>query len=71
MNLKVEGGLEPRCAFCREPLPRSQEEDNKNIMQRIKKHDPDAMTHMGKKLYEEGDYGKAFKYWTKAAELGK
>jgi hypothetical protein len=71
-NLKrqMEEGLAQRCAFCREPLPRWQEEVDKNIMKRIKKNDPDAMTHMGKKLYEEGDFGKALEYWTNSVELG-
>src|SRR6056300_1222968 len=67
---EIEGGLEPRCAFCREPLPESQEEFDKNIMNRIKKNDPVAMTSQAKKHYHEGEYGKAFEYLKNAAELG-
>jgi tetratricopeptide (TPR) repeat protein len=67
---EIEQGLEHRCAFCREPNAKSQEEVDKRIMERIKKHDPAAMTQMGKKHVEEGDYGKVLQYWTKAAELG-
>jgi tetratricopeptide (TPR) repeat protein len=68
---EVEQGLKHRCAFCREPKPKSREQSVKNIMKRIKKNDPVAMTQMGKKfLFEEGDYGKALEYYTKAAELG-
>ena len=68
---EVEQGLEHRCAFCREPAPKSSEEHNKRIMDRIKKHsDPAAMTQMGKKLYNEGDFGKSLEYYAKAAELG-
>ncbi len=52
---EIEQGLENRCAFCREPLPKSQEESNKRIMNRIKKNDPVAMIDMGKKHYREGD----------------
>ena len=68
---EIEGGLKQRCAFCREPMAKSDEESDKRVMKRIKKHnDPVAMTHMGKKHYREGDYGKALEYLTKAAELG-
>jgi len=63
-------GLEHRCAFCREPLVKSQEENYKNVMERVKKNDPTAISCMGKKHYHEGDYGKALEYMTKAAELG-
>jgi hypothetical protein len=46
-----EQGLEHRCAFCREPVVKSQEEYDKNIiMERVNKHDPVAMTHTGKRL---------------------
>jgi TPR repeat protein len=63
-------GLDPRCAFCREPAPESTKEWDKRIMKRVKKNDPAAMWRLGTKLYDEGDYGAAFKYLTKAAELG-
>jgi len=66
-----EGGLEYRCAFCREPVPKSQEEVDKRVMKRIKKYnDPGAMTYMGNQHGNEGDLAKAFEYYTKAAELG-
>ncbi len=67
---EYEAGLEQRCAFCREPAPKSQEEHNKNVMKRIKKNDPVAMREMGKKRREEGDCESALEYLTKAAELG-
>jgi TPR repeat protein len=65
-----EAGLDPRCAFCREPATKSDQEANKRIMKRIKKNDPDAMEVMGRKCIDEGDYEKALEYLTKAAELG-
>jgi tetratricopeptide (TPR) repeat protein len=65
-----EAGLEQRCAFCREPLSKSQEQSNKIIMERIKKNDPVALTEMGKRNHKKGDYGKAFENYAKAAELG-
>ncbi len=67
---EIEEELEPRCLFCRNHAPKSQEESGERIMKRIKKNDPAAMTQMGKKHKGEGDFGKAVEYWTKAAELG-
>ena len=67
---EMEAGLKQRCAFCREPVAGSDEEHYKRVMKRIKKNDPVAITHMGKKHKKEGDYGKAVEYLTKAAELG-
>jgi TPR repeat protein len=40
------------------------------MMERIKANDPFAMSQVGTRLYHEGDYDIAIKYWTKAAELG-
>ena len=65
-----EQGLEQRCVYCREQAPKSQEEGLKRVVKRVKKNDPVAMTHMGKKHEKEGDYVKALEYWSKAAELG-
>ena len=67
---EMEGGLEHKCPFCREPVPESPKECNKQVMERVKKNDPVAMTQMAKNLRRKGDYGKALEYWTKAAELG-
>ena len=67
---ECEQGLRHRCAFCREPAPKSLKEHNKRVMERIKKNDPVAMTQMGKKHYNEGDYGKSLEYHKKAVELG-
>ncbi len=66
-----ERGLEEqRCAFCREPLSKSQKQSEKQVMERVKKNDPVAMTYIGERNKQKGDYGKALEYWTKAAELG-
>ena len=69
-NREIEAGLQQRCAFCREPMPKSEEECDKNIMKRIKKNDPVAICRVGKKHYHEADYDTALEYSTKAAELG-
>jgi hypothetical protein len=65
-----EARLERRCAFCREPTPKSEGEAFKNIMKRIKKNDPVAMTEKGKQHEKKGHCGKALEYYIKAAELG-
>jgi tetratricopeptide (TPR) repeat protein len=66
---EIAAGLERRCAFCREPVALSQEEIDKRTIKRVKKNDPAAMSQMGKKHKFEGDFRKAFEYFTKAAEL--
>ena len=58
------------CPFCRQPLPESEEECSKIMMQRIAANNPNALTEMGNAHWKEGDYDRAFKYWTKAAALG-
>ncbi len=65
-----EQGLEHKCAYCREPLPDTEEEAEQNLMKRVKANDPFALVEMGRSCYDEGDYEGAFQYWTKAAELG-
>ena len=68
---EFEAGLEQRCAFCREPMPKSDEESNTRAMKRIKKNNcPAAMSHMGDKHFNKGDYETALEYLTKAVELG-
>jgi tetratricopeptide (TPR) repeat protein len=67
---EYEAGLEHRCAYCREPLPKTDEEFDEYRMERVKKNDPVAMREMGRPYYREGDYKTAFEYFTKAAELG-
>ncbi len=68
---KIRNGGD-RCPFCREPVPDDDdnEENTKRKMNRIKANDPAAMRNVGNRLYQEGDYDGANKYWTKAAELG-
>eukprot|EP00984_Skeletonema_dohrnii_P016255 scaffold7175_cov70-Skeletonema_dohrnii-CCMP3373.AAC.2 len=67
---ELEGKIQPKCPFCRHPLPKSEEEGNRNLMKRVEVNDPAAIRHMGGKRYGEGDYDGAFEYWTKAAGLG-
>ena len=59
------------CPFCREPAAKSDEENYKRVMERVKVNDPAALNQMGTRRYDQGDYDKAVEYWTKAAELGE
>ena len=65
-----EESLEQRCAFCREPLPTTDEEAEKINTERVKANDPVALCQMGKKHRDEGGYEGAVDYFTKAAALG-
>jgi hypothetical protein len=65
-----EAGLEHKCAYCREPNPKTKEEADQNIMNRVKANDPEAISYVAKKRHSEGNYEGAFEYFTKAAALG-
>ena len=67
---ELEQGLEHKCPFCREPMPKTREEMEQNEMKRVKANDPLAIGKMGNKCELEGDLEGAFEYYTKAAELG-
>ena len=59
-----------KCPFCRHPLSETEEETNKKRMKRVAANDPIALRRMGVRHFHREDYDGAFKYWTKAAELG-
>ena len=67
-NAKSNGG--DRCPFCRETVANGDEEWKKRLMKRIKANDPTALRQMAAIFDGEGEYDKAFEYYTKAAELG-
>ena len=68
---EVEMRLQRTCPFCREPTSYSsaRERDRQN-MKRIEANDPEAMRMEGWQQHQKGKYRKAFKFYTKAAELG-
>ena len=41
-----------------------------NLMKRVAANDSFALSQMGFRHFNEGDYENACKYWTKAAEFG-
>jgi TPR repeat protein len=51
-------------------MAKSDQEQIKRVMERIKKNDPVAMTQMGRRHHRKGEYGKASEYWAKTTELG-
>ena len=65
-----EQRLDPKCPFCRHPIPKSQGQVEKNRMKRVEVNDPEAIRQTGGRCYNEGDYNGAFEYFSKAAELG-
>jgi tetratricopeptide (TPR) repeat protein len=67
---EIEQGLEQRCPYCREVLPKTVEECDKMAMKRVKANDPAALCQIGRKYDREGNYEGANKCFTKAAELG-
>jgi tetratricopeptide (TPR) repeat protein len=67
---ELEKGLDHKCPFCREPDAKTREESEQRSMERIKANDPVAICGFGKQRFHEGDYEEAFKYYSKAAELG-
>ena len=65
-----EQGLEHKCPYCREPVFKTDEEQESDIKKRIKANDPVALCEMGSKYYVEGDHEGAVRYFKKAAGLG-
>ncbi len=58
------------CPFCRKPPPDNNKEIAKRRMKRVKVNDPVALCEEGIQKYDEGDYIRAFEYFTKASKLG-
>ncbi len=67
---EIEQGLEHKCPYCREPMPKKKEEVVQNLKKRVKANDPVALFEMGRICYSEGDYEGTIQYYTKAAQLG-
>jgi len=53
---EFEERLENRCLFCREPIPDTDEEIDKNRMKRVEANDPVAMCEEGYNQGKKGDY---------------
>ena len=66
-----EQGLDQKCPYCRESVPKTDEEIDKNYMKRAKANDPVAIFKMAEKCHLEGNFEGAVEYFTKAAEFGE
>ncbi len=60
----------PKCPYCREPLPKTKEEIDQNLMKRVKANDPAALRAKGVTCISGGDSEGVFEYFSKAAQLG-
>ena len=70
-KLEIGGKLQrKKCPFCREVVPQKEEEHIERLMKRIEANDPVALSQMGTKKLNDGDYTAAFEYWSKAVALG-
>jgi tetratricopeptide (TPR) repeat protein len=69
MSNKHDTVKRTRCLFCRTPTSDDKEYE-KRKKERIEANDPAALSFWGTEYYLKGDFDKALKYFTKAAELG-
>ena len=69
---EIEERLDPKCPFCRHPVPKSQKEADMMFreIERVERNDPVALGKVGSQRHREGDYKGAFECWTKATKLG-
>ena len=62
--------LQRTCPFCREPVSKTVDENDKRRMKRVEMNDPVALRCKGSEQYNKGDYSSAFEYLKKAAVQG-
>ncbi len=67
---EIEMRLQPSCPFCREALPKTEEECKKLLKKRMEANDPCTITQEGILQYTKREYIIAFEHWKRAAELG-
>jgi len=67
---EINESLPHKCPFCRNPVPKSEEEFKRNLMERVEANDPFALHQMGLYRNQERDYENAFPYFTKATGMG-
>eukprot|EP00985_Skeletonema_marinoi_P018728 scaffold10530_cov140-Skeletonema_marinoi.AAC.6 len=67
---EINESLPHKCPFCRHPVPKSEEEFKRNLMERVEANDPFALHQMGLYRNQERDYENAFPYFTKATGMG-
>jgi len=70
MSREVEENKHPRCVFCRRSIIFTDEERHKNNLKRVEANDPIVIFKMGVTHFRDGEYERAFEYFTKSADLG-
>lgn len=72
-NLKREAEERKRqhqCPYCRQPIPKTEEDIQKNRKLRVEANDDIALRQLGTQLNIQGDYVGAVENWKKAAAMG-
>ena len=67
---QATNSLEHTCPFCRETLPRTQEEADKQHLKRLEANDPLALNKEAIVQGQKREFSRSFEYFTKAADLG-
>jgi len=62
--------LNIRCPFCRHLYAKSEEENERRRKKRFEANDPFALREEGRTHFVDGEYERAFEYFTKAADFG-
>ncbi len=70
LRTKTEENPLDLCPFCRQPIPGTQEQMDQIVKKRIEANDPVEILRLGSTHLCEGDYERAFEYYTKAVGLG-
>jgi hypothetical protein len=70
MSREYKEKLNPRCPFCRQLSLESKEESERKRKKRSKANDPIAVREAGRTHFFDGEYERAFDFFTKAADLG-
>eukprot|EP00985_Skeletonema_marinoi_P018109 scaffold10053_cov80-Skeletonema_marinoi.AAC.2 len=70
MMRQLDEGAPNGCPFCRQLYSKSEEESERQNKKRFEANDPLALREAGMKHFGDGDYNRAFEYFTKAADFG-
>ncbi|KAK1733629.1 hypothetical protein QTG54_015672 [Skeletonema marinoi] len=66
---EYEGRLGYKCVFCRKAVPTTDQEYDKQRMNRVEANDPVALRQEGIEQDKKGNYISAFEYYTKEKEI--
>eukprot|EP00984_Skeletonema_dohrnii_P012195 scaffold4924_cov84-Skeletonema_dohrnii-CCMP3373.AAC.2 len=69
-NREQNPSMKRTCPFCRHPLPKTNAENDANVMKRVEVNAPVALRKVGIQCCKRGEFMRAFEFLTKAAGLG-